>query len=44
MKPTIKPEYPLIDVIKDRWSPRAFSEKSIEKEKIHSLKNIELQW
>jgi hypothetical protein len=26
-------EYPVIDLIKNRWSPRAFSSESIEQEK-----------
>jgi nitroreductase len=31
------PEYPVIDLIKNRWSPRAFSSNPIEEEKIMSL-------
>lgn len=30
-------EYPVIDIIKNRWSPRAFSSTPIEQEKIMSL-------
>ncbi len=29
--------YPVLDVIKRRWSPRAFADRPIEKEKIHRL-------
>jgi nitroreductase len=37
MKPAIKTKYPLHDLIKKRWSPRAFSERTIEKEKILTM-------
>ena len=35
-KPTLN-NYPINDLIKNRWSPRAFSEKPIEEEKLTSL-------
>lgn len=30
-------KYPVLDIIKKRWSPRAFSQKPVEKEKLQSL-------
>ncbi len=30
-------EYPILDIIAKRWSPRAYSEKSVEKDKLLSL-------
>lgn len=35
-KPT-KNNYPINDLLKQRWSPRAYSEKPVEKEKIQSI-------
>lgn len=37
MKKETKNQYPILDIIKERWSPRAFSPKSVEPEKIQSL-------
>lgn len=30
-------QYPVIDAIRDRWSPRAFADKPVEREKLRSL-------
>lgn len=35
-KPAIN-SYPILETLKQRWSPRAYSEKPVEKEKIQSL-------
>lgn len=37
MKPALKTKYPVHELIQKRWSPRAFSERPIEKEKILSM-------
>lgn len=36
-KPTIQHDHPIQDVLKNRWSPRAFDEKPVEKEELMSL-------
>jgi nitroreductase len=40
VRPHEKPadtEYPLHDLLRRRWSPRAFSERPVERQKLHSL-------
>ena len=32
-----RPDYPVLDVIKRRWSPRAFADRDVEPEKLRSL-------
>jgi len=32
-----KTDYPLLDIIKDRWSPRSFADKPIDDEILHTL-------
>ena len=37
MQKPINNNYPINDLLKQRWSPRAFSEKPVEKEKLQSI-------
>jgi len=37
MKKPTPNDYPINDLLKQRWSPRAFSEKPVEKEKLQSI-------
>ncbi len=37
MQKPAETQYPVIDVIRDRWSPRAFADKPVEREKLGSL-------
>lgn len=32
-----RPDHPVLDVIKNRWSPRAFSERPVEEEKLRQM-------
>jgi len=32
-----EPDYPILDNLKNRWSPRAFSDKTVEKEKLRRI-------
>ncbi len=34
---TVQPDYPILEVIRKRWSPRAFADKPVEKEKLLSV-------
>ena len=34
---TAQTDYPVLDLIKERWSPRAFADKPVEKEKLLSM-------
>jgi nitroreductase len=37
MKPTIKSEYPILDVIKQRWSTRAYTQKELNDNEVNTL-------
>ena len=37
MRKTATSEFPLLDVLKERWSPRAYDTKPVEDEKLWSL-------
>ena len=37
MEKLAKPDYPILDLLRRRWSPRAFSDRMVEPEKLQSL-------